>query len=290
MTKNLAVLLLGLILLFSPQLLPRSETSWIVPKGQLGFIVVDVGSEGDAQLVISPNSKSMLVDTGDSGERVAWSNLKTVLTDNKVSELDILVITHPHQDHIGNVMEVLRDFRPKKVVLTGVVHTNQTYEEMLTFIRDQNIPAVPARTGDSLDFDDNVVIDILGPNDLTAGNLNNTSVIVKLSYGNFRVIITGDAEVEQERQQLAAVADKLPTTVLKAGHHGSATSSSLEYLKDTAPGLVIISAGSGNQYGHPHQQTLSRLEELGILTLITRDRGTITVTTDGETYEIKTSK
>lgn len=258
--------------------------------GQIGLVVVDVGSEGDAQLVVSLTGKTMLVDTGDNNERTAWPNLLRVLLDNKIASLDILVITHPHQDHLGNVVNVLKTFKPKLVVLSGVIHTNQTYEEMLRFLRDQNVPAIQAKTGQTLDFDKEVLVEILGPNDLTAPNINNTSIILKISYKMFSALITGDAEEDEERQQILTAREKLPATILKAGHHGSKTSSILEYLKAVSPQLVVISAGAGNQYGHPHQEVLDRFAGLGINTLITRDRGTIMVTSDGESFEIRSAR
>ena len=290
MIRNLVVLILGLLLIFSPKLLPATNPSWIVPAGQIGLVVVDVGSEGDAQLVVSPTGKTVLIDTGDNNERTAWPNLQKVLLDNKISSLDILVITHPHQDHLGNVVKVLKTFKPQLVVLSGVLHTNQTYEEMLRFIRDNNIPAVQVKTGQTLDFDKDVSVEVLGPNDLAAPNLNNTSIILKVSFGKFSALITGDAEVEQERQQISTVRGSLPATVLKAGHHGSKTSSSLEYLQATSPQLVVISAGANNQYGHPHQVVLDRLTGLGINTLLTRDHGTIMITSDGESFEIRSAR
>lgn len=290
MIRNLVVLILGLLLIFSPKLLPATNPSWIVPAGKIGLVVIDVGSEGDAQLLVSPGGETMLVDTGDNNEPTAWPNLQRVLLDNKISSLNILVITHPHQDHLGNVINVLKTFKPQLVVLSGVVHTNQTYEEMLRFIRDNNIPAVQGRAEQTLDFDKDVSVEILGPNDLAAPNLNNTSIILKVSFGKFSALITGDAEVEQERQQLSTLAGKLPATVLKAGHHGSRTSSSEEYLQAVDPELVVVSAGHGNQYGHPHEEVLNRLNRLGINTLITKSSGTITIISDGETYEVKTER
>jgi beta-lactamase superfamily II metal-dependent hydrolase len=288
--KSLIVLFIGLLLIFLPRLLPTGPVSWIIPEGQLGIVIVDVGAEGDAQLVVSPSRKVMLVDTGDNNERVAWPNLQKVLVDNNVAELDILVITHPHQDHLGNAVSVLENFPPKLVVLSGVVHPNQTYEEMLRYIRDHNIPTVQAKTGVVLNFDPQVKAEVLGPNELSASNVNNTSIILKLTYQKFSIIFTGDAEVEEERQQLTAVREKLPATILRPGHHGSSSSSSLEYLQAVNPQLAAISAGAKNKYGHPHQEVLDRLANLGIETLITRERGTITILSMGEDFEVRTEK
>jgi competence protein ComEC len=229
----------------------------------------------------------MLVDTGDNNERVAWPNLERVLKDNNVQTLDYLVISHPHQDHLGNVMAVLRNFKPKIVVLTGVVHTNQIYAEMLTYIRDNKIPTLQVITGSVLVFDPEVKAEVLGPNDLSASNVNNTSIVLKLTYHRFSVLFTGDAEVEEENQELSTAPGKLPATILNAGHHGSYTSNSEAYLKAVNPEAVIISAGWGNQYGHPHQVVLDRLTSLGINTLITRDHGAITVVSNGENYELR---
>lgn len=290
MAKSLVILFIGLLLIFLPRLLPSEPAPWIIPEGVFGVVVVDVGAEGDAQLVISPDRKAMLVDTGDNNERAAWPNLKRVLTDNKVTALDILVITHPHQDHLGNVLPVLKNFPPKRVVLTGVVHTNQTYEEMLIYIRDHNIQTIQAKTGVRLDFDPQISAEILGPNDLSASNVNNSSIILKLTYGQFSILITGDAEVEEERQELSSVRSKLPATILRPGHHGSRSSSSLEYLQAVNPQLAIISAGAKNQYGHPHQEVLDRLASLGIETFITRERGTITILSSGENFEMRAEK
>lgn len=262
---------------------PSGPNHHTIPAGKFGVVIVDVG-EGDSQLVVTPNHVSYLVDTGDNNEKQSWVNLSQVLEDNHIKNLDYLVITHPHQDHIGNILPILASYTPRHVLLTGVTYTNQTYEKALEFVRGHNIDAMQVKTGSALDIDQGVHIDILAPSNTSASNVNNTSIVSRVSYGDFSILLTGDAEVSEEQQEMATSSELLHVTVLKAGHHGSNTSTSAQFLTVVKPDWVVISAGRDNPYHHPHPSTVNRLKQFGIPALVTMDTGSVTFVSDGKTY------
>lgn len=261
----------------------------VVEKGSLGIIVIDVG-QGDSILVISPSRGSMLIDTGDNFVGYALSNVTKVLKDNGIKDLDYLVITHPHQDHIGNILPILSSYKIDKVISSGVIYTNNTYEKALTEIRDRKIPFQVVRAGDKIDLDKDMSVDVLAPSEpLLSENINNTSVVLKLTYKGFRALLTGDAESESETRQIKEKSD-LAADVIKIGHHGSSSSTSDYYLSRVSPRIAIISVGKGNPFNHPSSETIKKLEDRNINTYTTENYGTVSVLSNGETFEVKADR
>jgi competence protein ComEC len=276
-----------------PPLLPSPTvtTPPTAPAGgqPLTVLFLDIG-QGDATLMRSPGGRTMLID-GGNGPSDADNVILPALQAWGSDRLDVMVITHPDQDHIGGLPRVVEAVPVGQVVLTGQVHTTQTYERLLTAIRDKRLPAVRARGGVSLDFDPALTTSILGPTDalVESDDTNNASIVIRMSYGSVTFLFIGDAEETEEEVILNSGAD-VHAQILKVGHHGSRNSTSPDWLQAVSPQVGIISVGENNRYGHPHPEVLQWLSQFGVKVYRTDQQGTITVTTDGTTYEVSTER
>ncbi|MDQ3902613.1 MAG: MBL fold metallo-hydrolase [Thermoproteota archaeon] len=254
---------------------------------------IDVG-QGDSILVMLPNTKTLLIDGGDPQSS---SKLLATLQQYNLSRIDMIVATHPHADHIGGLVDVIKNVKEVGEVLdSGQVHTTKIFEDFLDVIDAKQIPIRSVREGDSINLDPSVTINVLNP-PATLPNgadneaeFNDNSVVLKLTYGEFSAFLTGDMQQTNEARLVSENATALDADVLKAGHHGSRTSSSLPFLNAVKPQVVIISLGAGNTYGHPHQEALDRILAAGTKYVFRTDLdGTITLTSDGTTeYSIVT--
>ncbi|MGE5586297.1 MAG: ComEC/Rec2 family competence protein [Bacillota bacterium] len=253
--------------------------------GQLAVHFIDVG-QGDSVLILAPSGKTMLIDGGpaDASER-----LVAYLKAQKVSRIDVLVATHPHADHIGGLVEVLRTFPVDLVVDSGKVHTTATYERFLTLIDQKNIRFRLGRAGDGIDLGPGLAARILHPTEPLPENMNDCSVVVRLEYGKVSFLFTGDAQRDAENAMLKSGAH-LRAAVLKVAHHGSGTSSSPWFLKAVKPGVAVILVGAGNSYGHPHRTTLLNLADYTDRVYRTDVDGDVVVTTDGTTFRVDTAR
>lgn len=258
------------------------------PKAPLAVQVVDVG-QGDAILIRTPG-QIILVDTGDVP---AKEKLVSYIKSQGITTIDKVIITHPHADHLGGMNSILENFAVKQVYDSGQTTTTPMYRQYLTLVQKKNIPFAVLAAGNQIDIGGGVVLKILNPDKpFIAGksDLNNNSVVAKLIYGNFSMLLTGDAEQEAEAHMLEKFAGELRSTVLKSGHHGSNTSSSPAFLKAVAPEVAIISVGVNNDYHHPHPSTLKKYADLKLKVYRTDLNGTVTVTSDGQTYAITQEK
>ena len=254
------------------------------PSQNLTIAFIDVG-QGDSILVIFPNTKALLID---GGEHEGSGKLLASLREHGISHIDVVVATHPHADHIGGLVDVIKNVNVGQVLDSGQVHATQTFEDFLDSIETKQIPLKSVREGDSINLDPAVKIDVLNPpEELVDGTdneakFNDNSVVLKLTFGEFSALLTGDIEETNEARLVSENATRLDADVLKAGHHGSRTSSSPSFLNAVTPEVVIISLGAGNTYGHPHQEALDRILDAGTEHLFRTDLdGTITLTADG---------
>jgi competence protein ComEC len=249
------------------------------PSGILEVHIIDVG-QGDSILILSPDGQAGLIDGGEAGSG-AYAYLRSL----GINRLDWIVATHPHDDHIGGLPEVLKNIPTRKVVTNGEEHTTTSFERFIDAIAEARAEYVEAKRGDILSLGD-LTIDILNPDRLDPRSLNNNSLVLRLVYGRVVFLFTGDAERGAENSMLASGLP-LQSTILKAGHHGSRTSSTPDFLAKVRPSLAVYSAGQGNRYGHPHQETLDTFANLGIELMGTDLYGTIVITSDGQTYGVK---
>ena len=246
---------------------------------------LDVG-QGDSEL-LQFAGKNILIDAGDqdSGPRV-----ESYLRSHGVSSLDLLVATHPHEDHIGGLMTILNDIPVGQVLDSGQAHTSQTFENYLNLIDRKNIPFSTAERGQTIDLDPAIKIEVLSPPaTLFSGDLNQNSIVLKVTYNKVSFLFMGDAGFVAEDSIMAAGYD-LKSTVLKVGHHGSSSSTGTSFLSKVRPEVEIIEVGASNDYGHPSGKTLSALQSTSSKIYRTDTSGDIVVTTDGQSYSVSTEK
>lgn len=246
---------------------------------------IDVG-QADATLVEYAESDEeyrILIDTGD------WNvtNVVDYLKLQGVTEIDLVVATHPHADHIGQLAEVIEEFEVSEVWMSGDLAETQVFERALDSIAANEVDYHEPRSGERYEMG-TVSIEVIHPTEVT-GNLNNGSISIRLEYGDISFLFTGDAEIGAEEKMLAGK-HELASTILSVPHHGSNTSSSIAFLEAVTPEVAIYSAGEGNSYDHPHEEVLSNLEAIGSTIYGTDRDGTVLVETDGANYEVMTKE
>lgn len=276
-------------------------------KGQLTISMLDIG-QGDAVL-IQTGAKNILIDTGDDkyyedGKKGKENTqLLTELQKLKIDHIDTLVMTHAHADHIGKADKVIAQYGVKELIYNGIPSTSKYFINALKAAKANGTQQVKVKAGDVLDFGNGVSFEIVSPSQSLIDedtatikakkkvDVNNESVVGRLTFGNFAMLFTGDAEGPVEKDMAVSYGKKLKCQVLKAGHHGSKTSSTAEFLKLVQPESVVMSLGVNNQYGHPHEALLNRLQKQGVKNIYRTDaNGTITIVSDGSSYSITTEK
>ncbi|MFY2310264.1 MBL fold metallo-hydrolase [Lysinibacillus fusiformis] len=276
--KKLIVVLLCIFLLAGCTEAVKTEQVPVTAGHEMRVHFIDVG-QGDSILIESPNGKTMLIDGGVKG---AGQQVVSYLKELGVNKLDQVVATHPDADHIGGLIPVLQTIPIEQFYDSGKVHTSQTFEEMLMAIDQKNIPYYVPKTGDLIEFDKDVTVKVLNANEHATDN-NDASIVLKVAYGNVSFLLTGDAGIALEKEMMQ---NDVTATILKAGHHGSNTSSSEEFIRAVKPEVTILSYGEDNKYGHPHAEVVDRLQAMGSNIYATAESGTIIVATDGVNYTV----
>ena len=233
----------------------------------------------------------MLIDTGDVDSR---DSLVQQLKERNVKELDAIIITHPHGDHMGGMAALFKAFPIKQIYDNGQVANTVMYRNYLKNIKAKQIPYKVLKKGDSLTLGDDVVFTVLSPGTIftkenttgvsESGLTNDNSIVCKMTYGKFSMLFTGDAQKEVEQQLLK---EDIKADILKVGHHGSKTSSSDAFVKAVAPKAATISCGVNNSYKFPHEPTLKTLQKYHVDVYRTDRNGVITIKTDGSSYSIE---
>lgn len=259
----------------------EGSTSESVNK-KLKVHFIDVG-QADSILIQTPDGKSMLIDAGNNADGQA---VVSYLKGQGVSKIDILVGTHPHEDHIGGMDNVINSFEIGQIYMPKVSHTTKTYEDVLTAISRKGLKITSPTPGSTFSLGE-VRFTILAPNSSTYEDMNDYSIVLKMEYGNTSFLFTGDAEQVSENE-IIAKGYNLKADVLKVGHHGSSSSTSQAFLDKVSPKYAVIMVGSDNNYGHPHKETMDKLEAKGIPVYRTDENGTIVATSDGNNITFNT--
>lgn len=252
--------------------------------------VIDVG-QGDSHLIVTPERKTVLIDAGPAE---AGAQVVAFLRRLDIRELDLVIATHPHADHIGGMGYVLEAVKVKNFLDSGQEHTTLTYRRMLEAVKKHVGRLTIAKAGQKFNLDNGVVLSVLGPRqpwlqNVSGSDLNANSVVVRLDYGRFSMLFTGDAEDETEARLLADEAP-LNVKVLKVAHHGSRHSTKEPFLRAVKPEIAVISCGATNRYGHPTQATLDRLRRAGATVYRTDLHGDVTIATNGSEHAATTAR
>lgn len=289
------LLILVYALLLSGIFHPKARAAIEPDRRNLEVIFFDVG-QGDSILITTPGKFRILIDGG--GEETTFKSRATsreilsYLRRAGIKRLDTVVLTHAHYDHLGGLIAVLGDKRISigEVLDTGVPHPSEHYVAFLQAIRERKeIAYRQPKPGEYLQWGKEVTARVLGPL-ASYGNLNDSSLVIKLYYGKISFLFTGDAETDAEAAMSKQWGFGLRSTVLKAGHHGSATSSSEDFLRFVSPRLAVISVGGDNRFGHPANETIQRLSRTGTEIYRTDLHGTIGIATNGTELWTTTEK
>ena len=243
---------------------------------------LDVG-QGDSIFVELPNNETMLIDAAESYQS---ENIINYLKNLNYQKIDYVIGTHPHTDHIGGLKDIINTFEIGKIYMPKVVSTTKTYESLLMAIKDKNLKINTAKAGTSIIDTDALKINILAPNNSTYTELNNYSVVTKITYGTTKFLFMGDAEKLSENE----IKENVTADVIKIGHHGSNTSSSIDFIKKVNAKYGIISVGLNNKYNLPKEETITNWENSGTKIYLTSTNGTIRASSDGTNIKIESEK
>lgn len=247
----------------------RTEPS-VAPEGNLELHFIDVG-QGDAALILC-EGHAMLIDGGTSKNS---NRIYTYLQKHHVDHLDYIIATHPHDDHVGGLAGALNAAQADRALCSVSTAEGRAFESFLKYLDLQGTEIEIPIAGESFSLG-SAFFTVLGPT-RESENMNDNSLVLHLQYGTFSALLTGDAETGEEQDLLSSAAD-LKSDLLKVGHHGSSNASSEAFLSAVSPKIAVISCGKDNEYGHPAEQTLTRLKLVGSEILRTDQSGDIVVT------------
>lgn len=264
-------------------------------RDRLLVTMFDVG-QGDAILIRTPYQQNIVIDGGPDGRISEKISGRLPFFDRT---LDLVVLTHPHADHVAGLIDLIDRYRVRKIVIGGAHHTTVEYRTFLETVFSHRIPLETVRDGDVFRFGSDCALEILAPGDMSGAtsrttgereqDLNDSSIVATLNFNTNEFLLMGDAgrRIEQELLEKRAIDD---IDVLKVGHHGSKGASTDEFLAVARPEIAIISSGRGNSYGHPHRAALDRLETARAAIWRTDEWGDVDLVSDGRIISIHSQK
>lgn len=265
--------------------LPEAENDTIYAtiglNDELRVSFIDVG-QGDSEFIELPNGETMLIDAGTNE---TGKNVVDYIKSLGYTSIDYVVGTHPHEDHIGGLDDVIKTFDIGSIYMPKITADTKTFEDVLDAAESKNLMINTAKSGVSIMDTEDLSVKFLAPTLDSYENTNDYSAVVKVVYGDTSYLFTGDAEDFSE----SLITDDVNADVLKVGHHGSSTSTSTEFLKKVSPSSAVISCGKDNSYGHPHSETLQKLADMGTAVYRTDELGTIVSVSDGKTITFDTN-
>lgn len=266
---------------------PVSGTKGPAEEGSAEVHFLDT-DQSDCILILTEES-AVLIDAGTSDQSAVITDY---LEAQGVETIDLLIATHPHADHIGAMADILREFEVKEFLMPDIPDefqpTTRGWEKLLSAVDEEGCAVTLAAPGRQYPLG-GCMLTVLGPAGEYENDYNNWSVVTRFVCGNASFLFMGDAEKAAEND-IMSTGVELDSDVLKAGHHGSSTSSGEDFVEAVSPEYAVILCGAGNDYGHPHPETTDLLERMGIQIFRTDLDGTVVMETDGGTITVSTEK
>jgi competence protein ComEC len=245
----------------------------------LQIVFLDVG-QGDAMLITTPNHRQIIIDTGPQ------NNLGQKLASHMSASdrsLDLVIMTHPDLDHVGGMLSLLDRYSIETIIHSGLRAGAPIYSAIAEKIQEQKIPTITGESGQVIQLDKHVFLEIHAPSPgRDSLDANDYSIVSRLVYGDTSIMLTGDVGKIIEYELVDSYAELLDSDILKLGHHGSQTSTSEQFVQTVSPEYGIISAGCDNRFGHPHAGVLATLHKNKVEIISTCDEGDIVFESDGE--------
>ena len=278
-----------------------SKSVTALPEGKLRITMLDVG-QGDA-ILLEDGQRKVMIDVGDNKKDKLGYGGRTALkmalgkagVRENVDKINTVIITHHHGDHLGNVQWLAGKYKVSNIYDNAMPNEKNAVSNWLNKeLRAGHYHNRVLKAGDRVELGKGYYFDVLAPGDFLSKKdkerFNNTSIVMMLHYGQFKMLFTGDAEAPVEDYLQQKYGSQLKADVLKVGHHGSKTSSIYKFISKVRPKYALISCGNKQIYNHPHKNVVGSLEHLGAKVLTTYEHGNLTVTTDGKGFEVKTER
>jgi competence protein ComEC len=273
------------------QAAPYFITAHRAQAGPLRVAFLDVG-KGDAIVIETPGGLTLVVDAGGTlrdGDDQANRVILPYLRSRGLHDIDALLLTHPHPDHVGGAATLIQRLPVGMLLDNGIESSLPAYRRYREAARERNVECLQMRRGSWLETSDGVRLIALAPPRTPQGNTNNTSIVLRLEYKRNVFLLTGDAEAESESEMLHS-GQALACDVLKVGHHGGPQSSSTEFVAAAKPGIAVISVDADNRNGYPAPEVVERLQQIGATIYRTDQHGNITCLADGATIRVETAR
>ncbi|MBQ3264467.1 MAG: MBL fold metallo-hydrolase [Ruminococcus sp.] len=274
--KRIFCALLALVTAIFASSCSQASTPVAADEGSAKLLVhfLDVG-QGDSILLESDDEFVLI----DGGERDCGDQVLRYIEDRGADELKYMIATHPHADHIGGLRPVVNGIEVENFITKSADCDTYSWTKLLRAVENNHVNTIEAQADDTYSFG-SAELTVLAPLSVYPEDYNNASIVVMVTCGSIRFLLTGDAGRESEYEMLDR-GEELSADVLKCGHHGSSDSTSDRFLKAVNPSFAVVSCGADNDYGHPHRETVQKLKTLGCPLLRTDETGTITAYTDG---------